>query len=65
MSTVAVTRGLPVIDRTAIRIGTRLVAWGRARGARREGRDSAERYRADYDERVRTAGAFEHLHLMP
>jgi len=66
MSTIGIpTRHLPVIDRTAIRFGTTLVAWGRARAVRRADRSEVERYRADYGERVRTAAASQRSGLLP
>ncbi|HWU46608.1 MAG TPA: hypothetical protein VN133_07630 [Humibacter sp.] len=66
MSTITgTTRSIPVVDRAAIRLGTVLVAWGRAHAARRSSSDSLERYRSDYEERARTAAAIDQAHLLP
>ncbi|HEY5224546.1 MAG TPA: hypothetical protein VIJ18_16045 [Microbacteriaceae bacterium] len=58
-------RELPVIDRAAIRLGTTLIAWGRRRALRSREFDAADRVRADYAERVRTASALTQQRLLP
>lgn len=58
-------RDLAVIDRTAIRLGTVLVSWGRRRSNRRRELDARANYRAAFAERARTASAIARQQLLP
>lgn len=66
MTAVSITTGqLSVIDRAAVRLGTKLTAWGRTRAARRRDWSELERYRVDYDDKVRNAAARDRAGLLP
>ena len=56
---------LPIIDRTAIRLGTTLVMWGKRRARSRRESIAADQYRADYVEHVRSAAAVVRQSLLP
>jgi hypothetical protein len=58
-------RALPIIDRTAITLGAKLIDWGQRRAHARRESATVDAYRADYAERVRTASALVNQRLLP
>lgn len=58
-------RELPIIDRTAIHLGTTLILWGQRRARARRESVAADAYRAEYTERVRDASAVVGQRLLP
>jgi hypothetical protein len=66
MSTLTIDRrALPIIDRTAITLGAKLIEWGQRRTQARDASAIMDAYRADYAERVRTAAALVGQRLLP
>lgn len=58
-------RDLPIIDPTAIHLGTTLIAWGRRRASRLREFEAVDSYRTGYADRVRTASALVQQRLLP
>ncbi|HWU60329.1 MAG TPA: hypothetical protein VN045_16520 [Microbacteriaceae bacterium] len=58
-------RALPIIDRTAITLGAKLIEWGQRRVRARAESAMIDAYRADYVERVRTTSAVVRQRLLP